>query len=49
MGRLAVEMVKAGQVGDARLVLKVAVQQDPQLCAFVLDHPGLEAIWRPTA
>ena len=37
---MAAELVKAGQVEDARLVLKVAVQQDPQLCAVVLDLSG---------
>jgi predicted Zn-dependent protease len=42
---LAVELIKAGQVEDAKRVLKVAVQQDPQLRAVILDHPGLEDIW----
>lgn len=42
---LAVELIKAGQVEDAKRVLKVAVQQDPQLRAVILDHPGLEAVW----
>jgi predicted Zn-dependent protease len=42
---LAVELIKAGQVEDAKRVLKVAIQQDPQLRAVILDHPGLEEVW----
>jgi len=42
---LAVELVKAGQLEDAKRVLKAAVQQDPQLREVILDHPGLEAVW----
>jgi Tfp pilus assembly protein PilF len=42
---LAVELIKAGQVEDAKRVLKVAIQQDPQLRAVILDHPGLGEIW----
>ncbi len=42
---LAVELIKAGQLDDAKRVLKVAVQQDPQLREVILDHPGLEAVW----
>jgi Tfp pilus assembly protein PilF len=42
---LAVELIKAGQIDDAKRVLKVAVQQDPQLRAVILDHPGLEEVW----
>ncbi len=42
---LAVELIKAGQVEDAKRVLKVAVQEAPQLRAVILDHPGLEVIW----
>jgi predicted Zn-dependent protease len=42
---LAVELVKAGQLDDAKRVLKVAIQQDPQLRAVILDHPGLEEVW----
>jgi len=42
---LAVELIKAGQVEDAKRVLKVAIQQDPQLRAVILDHPGLGAVW----
>ncbi len=42
---LAVELIKAGQVDDAKRVLKVAIEQDPQLRAVILDHPGLEEIW----
>jgi hypothetical protein len=43
----AVELIKAGQVEDAKRVLKVAIQQDPQLRAVILDHPGVEAVWWP--
>jgi predicted Zn-dependent protease len=42
---LAVELVKAGQVDDAKRVLKTAFKLDPDLRLVVLDHPGLEAIW----
>jgi hypothetical protein len=42
---LAVEVVKVGQNEDARRLLKLPVQQDPQLRAVILDHPGLEAVW----
>jgi predicted Zn-dependent protease len=42
---LAVELVKAGQIDDAKRVLKVAIQQDPQLRAVILDHPGLGEVW----
>ena len=42
---LAVELIKAGQVEDAKRVLKVACQLDPHLRLVVLDHPGLSAIW----
>jgi len=34
----------AGQIDDAKRVLKAAVQQDPQLRAVILNHPGLEAV-----
>ena len=42
---LAVELVKAGQVDDAKRVLKVAFELDPDLRLVALDHPGLSAIW----
>jgi len=42
---LAVELIKAGQVEDAKRVLKAAIEQDPQLRMVILDHPGLEEIW----
>lgn len=42
---LAVELVKAGQVNDAKRVLKAAFELDPDLRLVVLDHPGLNAIW----
>jgi len=41
---LAVELIKAGQLEDAKRVLKVAIQQDPQLRAVILDHPGLDEV-----
>ena len=42
---LAVELVKAGQIEDAKRVLKVAFELDPDLRMVALDHPGLGAIW----
>lgn len=42
---LAVELVKAGQLEDAKRVLKVAFELDPDLRLVALDHPGLSAIW----
>ena len=42
---LAVELVKAGQIEDAKRVVKMAIKLDPDLRLVVLDHPGLEAIW----
>ena len=42
---LAVELVKAGQVEDAKRVVKKACELDPDLRLVVLDHPGLSAIW----
>jgi hypothetical protein len=40
-----VELVKAGQIEDAKQVVKKACELDPDLRLVVLDHPGLEAIW----
>jgi predicted Zn-dependent protease len=42
---LAVELVKAGQVEDAKRVVKMACELDPDLRLVALDHPALEAIW----
>jgi len=42
---LAVELVKAGQLDDAKRVLKAAFELDPDLRLVALDHPGLNAIW----
>ncbi len=42
---LAVELVKAGQIDDAKRVVKMACKLDPDLRLVVLDHPGLSAIW----
>lgn len=42
---LAAELVKAGQVDDAKKTLKVAFELDPDLRLVALDHPGLNAIW----
>jgi predicted Zn-dependent protease len=41
---LEVELIKAGRLDDAKRVLKVAVQQDPQLLAVILDHLGLDSV-----
>ncbi len=42
---LAVELVRAGQIQDAKRVVKMACELDPDLRLVVLDHPGLSAIW----
>jgi hypothetical protein len=42
---LAVELIKAGQIEDAKRFVKVACELDPDLRLVVLDHPGLSAIW----
>jgi tetratricopeptide (TPR) repeat protein len=42
---LAVELVKAGQVDEAKRVVKMACELDPDLKLVVLDHPGLAEIW----
>jgi predicted Zn-dependent protease len=42
---LAVELVKAAQIDEAKRVLKTAFELDPDLRMVALDHPGLEAIW----
>ena len=42
---LAVELVKAGLIEDAKRVVKKACELDPDLRLVVLDHPGLSAIW----
>lgn len=42
---LAVELVKARKVDDARRVLKTAFELDPDLRLVALDHPGLNEIW----
>ena len=41
---LAVELVNAGQIEDAKRVVKMACEMDPDLRLVVLDHPGLDAI-----
>ena len=41
---LAVELVKAGQIEDAKRVVTMACELDPDLRLVVLDHPGLSAI-----
>jgi hypothetical protein len=44
---LGVELIKSGQVEDAKRMLKVAIKQDPKLRAGILDHPGPEEVWWP--
>ena len=39
------ELVKAGQMEEAKKVVKIACELDPDLKLAVLDHPGLNAIW----
>jgi tetratricopeptide (TPR) repeat protein len=41
----AVELCALGRVEDAKRMVKVAVQKDPQLREVIIDHPGLEAVW----
>ena len=41
---LAVELVRAGQIEDARRVVKIACELDPDLRLVVLDHLGLDAL-----
>jgi hypothetical protein len=42
---LAVELVKARQIDEAKRVLKRAFVLDPDLRMVELDHPGLEDVW----
>ena len=42
---LVVELIKGGQVEDAKRVVKMACELDPDLRLVVLDHPGLEGTW----
>jgi hypothetical protein len=46
LASLAVELVKAGQLEDAKGVVKTASELDPDLRLVMLDHPGLSSIWR---
>jgi hypothetical protein len=41
---LAVELVKAGRLDEAKRVVKMACELDPDLRLVVLDHPGLDAL-----
>ena len=38
-------LVRARQVEDAKRVVKVACELDPDLRLVVLDHPGLDVLW----
>lgn len=42
---MAVELCALDRITDAKRMLKVAVEKDPQLREVILDHPGLEAVW----
>jgi hypothetical protein len=42
---LAVELIKAGQVEEAKRAVKTACSLEPNLRAVVLDHPGLDALF----
>jgi hypothetical protein len=46
---LAVELIKCGQVDDAKRVLKVAFELDPDLRLMALDHPGLDVQLRSSS
>ena len=39
------ELAKAGQIKDAKQVVKMACELDPDLRLVVLDHPELETTW----
>jgi len=41
---VAVGLVRARQVEEAKWVLKVALEHDPQLRAVIFDHPGPEEV-----
>jgi predicted Zn-dependent protease len=42
---LAVELVKAAQIDEAKRILKTAFELDPDLRMVALDHLGLEQVW----
>jgi len=42
---MAVELCALDRVTDAKRMLKVAVEKDPQLREVILDDPRLEAVW----
>jgi tetratricopeptide (TPR) repeat protein len=42
---MAVELCALNRVDDARRMLKLAVEKDPQLREVIIDHPGLEKVW----
>ncbi len=42
---LAAELIKAGQVENAKRVVRMAWELDPDLRLVVLDNPGREEIW----
>jgi tetratricopeptide (TPR) repeat protein len=42
---MAVELCALNRVSEAKKMLKVAVEKDPQLRAVILDDPRLEAVW----
>ena len=42
---MAVELCALDRVADAKRMLKVAVEKDPQLREVILDDPRLAAVW----
>jgi tetratricopeptide (TPR) repeat protein len=42
---MAVELCALDRVAEAKRMLKVAVEKDPQIREVILDHPGLSAVW----
>jgi tetratricopeptide (TPR) repeat protein len=42
---MAVELCALDRVAEAKRMLKVAVENDPQIREVILDHPGLSAVW----
>jgi tetratricopeptide (TPR) repeat protein len=42
---MAVELCALDRVAEAKRMLKVAVENDPQIREVIIDHPGLSAVW----
>jgi tetratricopeptide (TPR) repeat protein len=42
---MAVELCALDRISDAKRMLQAAIENDPEIRAVILDHPGLEAVW----